>query len=74
MGIFIFNDSVVFHKLTSLKIINKVLRGLEAKFPIEVYPNYATEKDFYKYTFKESITDETLKRAYEYLSKFNKNA
>lgn len=74
MGIFIFNDYVVFHKLTPIKLINKVLKGLNAKFPIDINPNYTVEKDFYKYTFKECLSDETLKEAYIYLSKFNKNA
>ena len=74
MGIFIFNDSIVFHKLTSLKIINVVLKGLQTKFPITVQPNYTIEKDFYKYMFVESISDELLTQTYSYLDKYNKNA
>jgi len=74
MGIFIFNDSVVFHKLTSLKIINLVLKGLQDKYPVNVLPEYSSEKDFYKYKFKEPISDELLKQAYIYLDKYNKNA
>lgn len=74
MGIFIFNDSVVFHKLTATKLINIILKGLQSKFPIEVLPDFSSEKDFYKYRFKESISDETLKQAYSYLDKYNKNA
>jgi hypothetical protein len=74
MGIFIFNDSVVFHKLTCLKIINLVLKGLQEKFPISVLPNYSNEKDFYRYKFKQPISDELLTQTYSYLSKYNKNA
>lgn len=74
MGIFVFNDSIVFHKLTSLKTINLVLRTLQEKFPIIVLPTYTTEKDFYKYKFQEDISDDLLKEAYTFLNKYNKNA
>ena len=74
MGIYIFNNSISFHKLSSLKEINNVLKKLESKFPIEVYPNYLDEVNFYKFNFKESISDEILAEVQLFLNQFNRNA
>lgn len=74
MGIYIFNNSISFHKLSSLKEINNVLKKLESKFSIEVYPNYLDEVNFYKFNFKESISDEILAEVQLFLNQFNRNA
>jgi hypothetical protein len=74
MGIFIYKDSILFHKLTSVKNINKVISKLEAKFPIEVLPTILEESNFYKYQFKESISGEILTEAEVFINQFNRNA